>query len=308
MKISTVIPTHNRADTIMRAINSVLTQTYPVHELIIVDDCSTDNTKGILNSINDDRVRFIELETQSGGAHARNVGINAAQGDYIALLDSDDYWLPNKIKHQVEMIEKSGHFSPVVVYNSVQITELGGSSISPEYPWPTDTPLDLYLSSHKQHMQTSGLLIDSATLKKVLFDTNLRIHQDIDLALRLRDFGCTFIFCREPTVVFDNTRITGRVSTNRNAERTIAFLSKWGSKLDPRTIAFYQINKVLPVTLLQNPKTAIRTAAHYLAPNPRLTITLIGKLIEYHAPERLYLHLRSTVRHISRALRRTRYR
>lgn len=105
--VSVVIPTHNRADLLPRAINSVLKQTYTNIEVIIVSDGSTDNTRDVVDSFikNDDRVKFIEYTPSKGGNVARNKGIEASTGEYIAFLDDDDEWLLEKLKKQVEIIE-----------------------------------------------------------------------------------------------------------------------------------------------------------------------------------------------------------
>ena len=106
--ISVVIPTFNRASTILRAINSALNQTYPVYEVIVVDDCSADNTFEIVESVDDSRVRIIRNSVNSGACRSRNNGIGAAAGNYIALLDSDDEWLPEKLEKQMFALEETG--------------------------------------------------------------------------------------------------------------------------------------------------------------------------------------------------------
>ncbi|MCW4005058.1 MAG: glycosyltransferase family 2 protein [Candidatus Bathyarchaeota archaeon] len=99
--ISVVIPTYNRAHVLPRAINSVLSQSYPNFELIVVDDCSTDSTKAVIDSFDDERLRYIRHEKNQGAVCARNTGIKAAKGEYIAFQDSDDEWLPEKLRVQV---------------------------------------------------------------------------------------------------------------------------------------------------------------------------------------------------------------
>lgn len=96
--ISVVIPTYNRASTLIRSVNSVLFQTYPVDEIIIVDDCSSDNTEEIVASIDDARVKYLRHSQQLGGNAARNTGIDASSGDYIAFQDSDDEWSLSKLE------------------------------------------------------------------------------------------------------------------------------------------------------------------------------------------------------------------
>ena len=104
IKISAVIPAYNSAAHIQRALDSVLTQTRPADEIIVVDDGSTDGTAEIVRSYGD-KVRLIE-QANSGASAARNAGILAATGDWIALLDADDEWLPEKLKMQTEFIER----------------------------------------------------------------------------------------------------------------------------------------------------------------------------------------------------------
>lgn len=104
--VSIIMPCYNAEQYIKDSINSVLNQTYPHFELIIIDDLSTDNSINIINSFSDNRIKLIQL-TQNGGAGvARNTGIEAAQGRFIAFLDSDDLWRPNKLEVQLNhMIE-----------------------------------------------------------------------------------------------------------------------------------------------------------------------------------------------------------
>ena len=96
--VSIVIPAFNAEDCVAFAVNSVLCQTYENIELIIIDDCSTDNTLGVLAPfINaDDRINLITLQENCGVVRARNAGIRQASGRYIAFLDADDVWFPDK--------------------------------------------------------------------------------------------------------------------------------------------------------------------------------------------------------------------
>ena len=104
--VSVIIPTYNRANLIKRSVESVLNQTYKNLELIIVDDGSTDNTKEVIDSINDDRIVYIKQENQ-GACAARNKGIDAAKGKYIAFHDSDDVWHLNKLELQINALKQN---------------------------------------------------------------------------------------------------------------------------------------------------------------------------------------------------------
>lgn len=87
--ISVVLPAYNRRNTVRKAVESVLNQTERDIECIVVDDASTDDTAGVLTEISDSRLRIIRLTENSGACHARNVGVQAAKGEYIAFQDSD---------------------------------------------------------------------------------------------------------------------------------------------------------------------------------------------------------------------------
>lgn len=114
--VSVIIPTYNRSGFIARAIKSVLDQTYQDFEIIIVDDCSTDNTEEVLNSFKDHRIRYIKLKANGGAQAARNVGIKSASGKYVTFLDSDDAWMPEKLYLQVKIA--STRARPCIVHGA----------------------------------------------------------------------------------------------------------------------------------------------------------------------------------------------
>ena len=105
--VSVIITTYNRAHLVGKAIKSVLNQTFQDFELIVVDDGSTDNTEEVINSFNDTRIRYIRHKINKGGNAARNTGLRNSKGEYIAFLDSDDEWLPEKLERQLEVFKKS---------------------------------------------------------------------------------------------------------------------------------------------------------------------------------------------------------
>lgn len=105
--VSVIIPTYNREKTVVNAIQSVLSQSFPPKEIIVVDDCSTDNTEHIVKGMNDKRIVYIRLDQRQGAAHARNIGIKMSTGEYIAFQDSDDIWKCNKLEIQTEYISET---------------------------------------------------------------------------------------------------------------------------------------------------------------------------------------------------------
>ena len=111
--VSIIMPSYNTAKFISETIESVSAQTYPNWELIIVDDCSTDDTDAVVRPyLVDNRIRYIKNEKNSGAAVSRNRALREAKGKWVAFLDSDDLWLPEKLEKQIEFMEKNDyHFS-----------------------------------------------------------------------------------------------------------------------------------------------------------------------------------------------------
>ena len=108
-KVSVIIPIHNSAQYIEQCIDSVINQTYKNLEIIIVDDKSTDDGIKIIKNKNDERIKIIELEDNGGAGIARNKGIENSTGDFICFIDSDDFWVLDKIERQLEFIEKNDY-------------------------------------------------------------------------------------------------------------------------------------------------------------------------------------------------------
>lgn len=104
--VSIIMPAYNAARYIRHSVTSVLSQTFCDWRLYIVDDASTDDTANVVADINDVRIEYILLNDNGGVANARNVGIQSAKGKYIAFLDSDDLWEPNKLKKQISLLEQ----------------------------------------------------------------------------------------------------------------------------------------------------------------------------------------------------------
>lgn len=120
--VSVIIPVYNVERVIERTIKSVQNQTYKQWELILVDDCSPDSSANIIREImaGDDRIKYIKLDKNSGAAVARNTGIKAATGKYIAFLDSDDMWMPEKLEIQLSLMKEKGC---AFVYSAIRMID-----------------------------------------------------------------------------------------------------------------------------------------------------------------------------------------
>ena len=104
--VSVIMPSWNTGNFIAESIQSVINQTYEKWELIIVDDCSTDNTDDVVGTFADKRIKYLKNEKNSGAALTRNRALREAKGEWIAFLDSDDLWKPKKLEHQLKFMKK----------------------------------------------------------------------------------------------------------------------------------------------------------------------------------------------------------
>ena len=184
-KISVIIPTYNRGYSIIESLNSVLRQTYNNLEIIIIDDCSTDNTESLIIKLDDSRIKYIKLKENKGANFARNVGIKMASGKYITFQDSDDLYHVNKIEIQYKnIIKKNSDFDFCMVrlhfnnsFNAIFPREYQHKSILRKKI--------LEELCNGNFISTQSILVKSEIIKKNLFDINFPRLQDYDLVLRI---------------------------------------------------------------------------------------------------------------------------
>lgn len=119
--VSIIMPSYNTAPYIRETIQSVLDQTYQNWELIIVDDCSTDNTDEVVASIKDERIRYLKNEKNSGAAVSRNRALREAKGRWVAFLDSDDLWMPGKLEKQISFMESNDYSFSYTNYEEIDV-------------------------------------------------------------------------------------------------------------------------------------------------------------------------------------------
>lgn len=117
--VSVIMPSWNTSNFIAESIQSVIDQTYENWELIIVDDCSTDNTDEVVAKFTDKRIRYFKNEKNSGAALSRNRGLREARGEWIAFLDSDDLWNSEKLEHQISFMNKHGYTLSYTEYEKI---------------------------------------------------------------------------------------------------------------------------------------------------------------------------------------------
>lgn len=178
--VSVVMPNYNGERFVSEAINTVLSQTYSNIELIVVDDCSTDNSPEIIENIAlaDSRVHFIRNNSNCGVSKTRNNGIQLAKGHYIAFLDNDDLWEKDKVERQLLLASK-GY---LIVYSSYDFINEKGELIKKPFIVPPTTNFHKMLSSSA--IGCSSAFIDAKLLKEHLFRTDF-YHEDYLLWMEL---------------------------------------------------------------------------------------------------------------------------
>lgn len=183
--VSVVIPTYNRASVLPRAVDSALDQTYDNVEIIIVDDGSTDNTSDVIAAYDQERLTAISLESNRGAPHARNVGIERADGEYISFLDSDDEYEPTRIATLVSVLRSAPDNCAGVFHSYVVRTENGvrRTSRAPNHLIGAEEIRDEnIIGGLSCTMFKRDVLVDVG-----LFDESLPSAQDYDLYLRVLD-------------------------------------------------------------------------------------------------------------------------
>lgn len=183
--ISCVIPTYKRCDSLGRAIDSVLAQTYDNLEVLVVDDnergsIESQAVKDMLTHYTDPRVKYVEQVKHINGAEARNAGVRASKGDYIAFLDDDDEWLPEKLKKQIAILNADSTIDGV----SCLYQELADGKVFHSCPPYSGDGLHKKVFQREVAVFTSTILLrKKALLEAGLFDNTLRRHQDLQLLL-----------------------------------------------------------------------------------------------------------------------------
>lgn len=243
--VSVIIPTKNRAEMIKRAIKSVQNQTYKNLELIIIDDASTDNTPNVLESIKaaDSRLTVHYNSQSLGGAGARNIGIKNASGDFVAFLDDDDEWLPQKTKVQLEFLINNENFGAASCWNLLKINDSVQKIQKPFEVTFKDLLRENLLGSfsfcfaHKNVFDKIGLL-----------DETMPSAQDWDFWMRIiKNFNVKII--PEYLVVYhrhNKTRISGNYCAKVKGHELI--YDKYGEYMDKncvrhhkKYIAYYKV-------------------------------------------------------------------
>lgn len=191
-KISVILPVHNRADVLSRAIESVLDQALREFELIVIDDGSTDESAKVAQSFGDERIKVIRLDRNRGGNVARNEGIRAARAPLIAFLDSDDRYLPNKLAWVVAEFERRPKLD-LLVDSFIKVQPPGSRKPEVVRRNPVIDDHELFrtaLFTRQLWKATPAITVKrEIAIEAGLFDETLRRLQDFDFLIRASDMA-----------------------------------------------------------------------------------------------------------------------
>lgn len=198
--ISVIMPAYNSEKTISDAIQSAVEQTYKNIEVIIIDDCSQDETvkKATIYARKDNRIKILKNSTNMGVALSRNRGIETANGEWIAFLDSDDMWAPEKIEKQYNMLLKNPS-SAICFTGSAFINDRGMRS---DYMLSVPEQLDYFDLLKQNLISCSSVLVKKEILNRYPMDSDPMIHEDLATWLKILKDGSVAVGINEPLLIY----------------------------------------------------------------------------------------------------------
>ncbi|NYF79609.1 glycosyltransferase family 2 protein [Granulicella arctica] len=252
--VSTVIPTRGRPELLLRAVNSVLAQTLREIEVVIVIDGEDRATELALERLvrEDRRVNVVALGSSVGGSDARNRGVDAASGEWIAFLDDDDEWLPGKLQAQLEAVTAST--APVVIGTCKIIARTPGN----DYVWPRRLPKQgepiceyllarRTLSRGEGSIQTSTFFVRRALMKDQPFKSGQLKHQDTEWLLRVGQLpGAEAVFVNDVMAIhyIEEERVS--VSSKANWRYSLEWVRRDRHLFTPRALTGFVLHQIAP--------------------------------------------------------------
>jgi glycosyltransferase involved in cell wall biosynthesis len=227
--VSAVIPTRNRPELVCRAVRCALRQTYSNLEAVVVVDGPDPATVEALEALNEPRLRIVALSENVGGSEARNRGVRKAKGEWIAFLDDDDEWLPEKTEKQLAVAQDMSEPLSFVACQFVDRDPYGQRVLptinrNPNAPFSEFLLCRTGLFGGAGYVQTSTWFVSRTLAEECPFTPGLKRNQDLDWMLRAMSIpGAHFMLVGEPLSIFNSAQEAGRVSKAADWE----FHYKW---------------------------------------------------------------------------------
>lgn len=229
--VSIIMAAYNAEKTISIAIDSVLEQTYTDWELLVINDCSKDGTAAIVNAYSDSRIRLLQNDKNSGVSISRKKGMEAANGEWIAVLDSDDAWTPDKLDKQLKLANDTG---AELIFTGSAFMDDNGKTID----WQLRVPTILsYRTLLKQNLVSNSSVVVKAALYKQFYAIGDDMHEDFAIWLGITKTGRVAYGIDEPLLIY---RVA---SSSKSSNKFKAARMNWNTYryigLNPVTASYY---------------------------------------------------------------------
>jgi hypothetical protein len=249
--VSVVIPTRERPELVIRAVRSALSQTYRNLEIVVVVDGPDPATVAALEELREPRVRIIALSENVGGSEARNIGAREARGEWIALLDDDDEWLPEKLTKQM-LLAAASLSAHVVITSRLFARREKFDEVWPLRPLAAGESMGEYLfcrsgiGQGEGYIQTSTILASRNLLSSIPFTEGLSRHQDWDWLIRVTSHpGVEVAFVWEPLVVWHLEESRSSMSRSTDPTPSMAWVET-NEFITPKAKAYFIATQVAP--------------------------------------------------------------
>jgi glycosyltransferase involved in cell wall biosynthesis len=292
--ISIVIPAYNSAASLPATLATVLAQTEARWEALVVDDCSTDDPAAVVAQLGDPRIRVIRHERNGGASVARNTGIAAAKGRFVAFLDADDRWMPAKLEKQLAAVLASADPDRIfcVTQTVVELDE-NRSILRPIRPKRPDERMDEFIFVAAGFCQTSAFFVSTALARQVGGFRTLPTGEDHLFAIDLCAAGAEYLLIEEPLTVYDNRLRDGRLSQTTSLEQGARFMAGIADTVSRKAMLGYESRYLGVLALRRNPATGLALMVRAVragALSPRFALFLIARTL---IPGALYHRIRA---------------
>lgn len=292
--VSVVIPAYNPGAGLAAAIDSVRAQTFGDWEIVVVDDCSPEDVGAALGAgTNDPRVRLVRHDTNGGPSAARNTGVAQARGRFVAFLDADDSWYPEKLARQVAAVMARPHPERVFCVTRT-IVNLADERhiVRPVRGKRPDEAMDEFIFVSGNFCQTSAFFLSRALARQIGW-RDLVTGEDHLFAIDAIAAGAEYLLVEEPLTTYNNDVRPGRLSHTTTLEQGRRFMEQVRGVLSAKALAGYESRYLGVMLLRQQPLRGLQTVTRAVATGalpPRFAATL---LVRTALPAGLYHRVRS---------------
>lgn len=311
MRFTIVIPCFNRADDLRAAIRSCLAQTFADFELIVVDDCSTRSLQETCNEFGDPRIKCYRNAINRGVSYCRNVGLDAAVGEYISFLDSDDVYLPRRLEILDRHIREARTLPRILFHRqNRQLAVDDAGVIAPARLPAAGERLDDYVLIWGNFIQTNTFVIESQLAKKVKFDLECRKHEDTKFIIECWLNSFDYVACEEVLSDYRDFRVASRLSKQEGYERLRPLLSLAKTKCSREAYIGFAAYASAEIPFFQRPmyvSTKIWRAYRTGVPLPRCAVYLFRSIFGVARVDNAIYRIRVVVLRLSYAVHRHRF-